>query len=792
MTESDKGIDWSKTTFEGSRREQLRRWQALSLRQRLEALDRLSEQAEQVKARRSRPSEAASVREPSGTYAADPERNEIVLHGCTPTPLASYLKALAVLRLVAEQAGDPDATGCWRNDAFVIHTRLNRDELVQYFLGNYKPTPLIAPWNGGSGFFPKDSKEGIEPLEATSSDRFSDYRAAIECARKIIDHFSLQESPKHELKRSFLEVLRSRAPDGLLRWMDAAVILSDDDPRYPPLLGTGGNDGRLDFTNNFMQRLSEVFDVATGGPKSDAVDLLQAALFGSPTSSLAGSAIGQFAPGNAGGPNASSGFEGEARINPWDFILMLEGAVQFAASAVRRLESSSAALLSAPFTVRSRGGTVGNTAASDDAEARGEIWMPLWIKPFTVAELCALLSEGRAALGARPVQDGLEFARAMAKLGVDRGIADFQRYGFLMRSGKAFLATPLARVPVRRNPQADLIDDLDRNDWLSRVQRLGRDDKSPNAFRALVNQLDAALFAMARRVDRHAVELVLRLIGRIEVLATRSPRVREQIMPVPRLPPGWLLRSDDGSAEFQIASALAGLSLCTAVEGKRIELGLRPHLVPVRPDERDWDENSALVSWGDGTLERNLAQLLHRRRLEAVRLGAEGELLASRAGAALEGVKRFLEGDTDDRRISELAHGLACVERREPDTPKSDSPIALPPAYALLKPFFTGESMLRELDWLPRDRSLRLPAEIQTRLAADDVQAALHPAWQHLRALGIELPGRAPPCYPRRGDGPRLLAALVIPLTFGETRRLLNRLDLEPEAELESTTETAV
>jgi CRISPR-associated protein Csx17 len=45
MSESDKTIDWSKTTFEGSRREQLRRWHALSLRERLEALDRLSDLA---------------------------------------------------------------------------------------------------------------------------------------------------------------------------------------------------------------------------------------------------------------------------------------------------------------------------------------------------------------------------------------------------------------------------------------------------------------------------------------------------------------------------------------------------------------------------------------------------------------------------------------------------------------------------------------------------------------------------------------------------------------------------
>ena len=41
--------------------------------------------------------------------------HELTLRGCTPTPLSSYLKALAVLRLVAEAGtdggGDPEATG---------------------------------------------------------------------------------------------------------------------------------------------------------------------------------------------------------------------------------------------------------------------------------------------------------------------------------------------------------------------------------------------------------------------------------------------------------------------------------------------------------------------------------------------------------------------------------------------------------------------------------------------------------------------------------------------------------
>lgn len=47
MTDEDE-IDWSITTWEGSRREQVRRWRQLSVRQRLEALDEMTELAEQL------------------------------------------------------------------------------------------------------------------------------------------------------------------------------------------------------------------------------------------------------------------------------------------------------------------------------------------------------------------------------------------------------------------------------------------------------------------------------------------------------------------------------------------------------------------------------------------------------------------------------------------------------------------------------------------------------------------------------------------------------------------------
>ena len=46
MTDSDTKIDWSLTTWEGSRRAQLRRWCKLSLRERLRAVEDMADLAQ--------------------------------------------------------------------------------------------------------------------------------------------------------------------------------------------------------------------------------------------------------------------------------------------------------------------------------------------------------------------------------------------------------------------------------------------------------------------------------------------------------------------------------------------------------------------------------------------------------------------------------------------------------------------------------------------------------------------------------------------------------------------------
>lgn len=252
-----------------------------------------------------------------------------ILAGCAPVPLAGYLKALGVFRLVATQA-DPEARAYWMDDRLVLRTRLARRDLIDFFAMEYRPTPVVAPWNGGSGFWPKDNREGLDWIRASADDRLQGYRAAIEACRNAIEDEKLTSAPKGELKAHFVRTLRGVLGDDACNWLDAAVVLAAAELRFPPLLGTGGNDGRLDFSNNFMRRLRSVF----GGEASRS--LLNASLFGEPSLGSEPGAVGQFAPGSAGGVNAGIGFESDSWVNAWDFVLNLEGALVFGSAAARR------------------------------------------------------------------------------------------------------------------------------------------------------------------------------------------------------------------------------------------------------------------------------------------------------------------------------------------------------------------------------------------------------------------------------------------------------------------------
>src|SRR5690554_5845730 len=132
----------------------------------------------------------------------------IALTGCKPSPLAHYLKALAILRLVAEQA-DSSARGYWKDDQFHLVSRLSKPDLVAFFLNDYQFSPVIAPWNGGSGFNPNDNTTAIDAIILGESARHSLYRDTIFSAQTILENLSITEKVASDQKPELLSACRA-------------------------------------------------------------------------------------------------------------------------------------------------------------------------------------------------------------------------------------------------------------------------------------------------------------------------------------------------------------------------------------------------------------------------------------------------------------------------------------------------------------------------------------------------------------------------------------------------------
>ncbi|NLG69501.1 MAG: type I-U CRISPR-associated protein Csx17 [Firmicutes bacterium] len=731
---------------------------------------------------------------------------EVELAGCRPDPLLSYLKALGVLRLVAEQA-DPQVRARWLQGTLALDTRLDRRDLVRFFIDEYRPTPLIGCWNGGSGFFPSDAKAGIEAIESSTVPRLALYRRVIALARATLDALGLQVKPDRGRKAEILAALRTSLPDEAVEWLDAAYVLTEEAPRYPPLLGTGAIDGRLEFTNNFMQRLCAVLpELGADLRRSEA--WLEAALFARTGVPLLEASVGQFHPGGVGGPNATQGVEGESLVNPWELVLGLEGTLLLAGGAARRYTADldpGNPRPAFPFTVQTSpvGYPTSSPAEYEGDAVRAEIWLPVWHRAASYREVSQLLTEGRITWAGRQARTGADVVRAIVSLGVDRGIAGFWRFGFLRRSGRAYLAAPLGYYRVTQHEGGTLLADLDRGGWLERLRRAATRERVPTAIRRALQAIEEAIVDYAGTPSeserRRALQRLLVAVWQAEVTVARSRQFRESsgLSPFPGVSPRWLPFLDDGSTAFRLAKSIAAVgsrrpSDATLETERAQRLGpKRAHLEPVelQADGRwVWRDGSPRVVGRRGSLERQLLELLYRRVMESTILLLPYPDIDSVEPCSLADIGAYLQGRVDDRELEQLIGGLSLVRwdqaapasgrgsGLEPRTHLAASRAStLPWAYALFKllflpwPIARGGRRLRpegavggfQMEPVP----VRPDPSVLLRLMAGDVAAAVRQAQLRLRAAGLEPPR---PTYEDsaawQDTAVRIGAALLLPV----------------------------
>jgi CRISPR-associated protein Csx17 len=764
---------------------------------------------------------ATSVDETSAGYRRDRSGNELVLTGCTPVPLASYLKALGILRLVAEQA-DSSVRVSWRADQLVLHSSLDAGGLRNFLLWKYRPTPIISPWNGRAGFLEgeeasESQRKGaviVRNLIASRGSRLSGYRSVLcqirdlpaitelnavraqvkrlekaKKAERLHDPEELKAAKAKEkyLKNQLLVRLRSELGDDFLQWIDACLALTDEDSATAPLLGSGGNEGSMDYSVNHLVALDQLIDRQTDEPTTAALSSIDEALFGNASVIETHANPGFLSPYGVGGANMSTGYNGEVTENAWNVVLMLEGALLFAASTTRRLQDQGSAYLSFPFVMEAvRSGHGGVSIAES---ARSELWAPIWPDPLSLTELRSMLSEARATVGRRRAKNGLDMARSLAGLGVDRGIQSFQRYGFFERRGQGYyVAALLERREVRRSTATDLLNDLDTGYWLEKFRGLARKKNASQTEKSLVRRLEDQIFQLTASGNPAAdLERLLMLLGDIELYLARSREARKACHPVPMLSPAWLTAADDGSPEMALAAALAGLH--ARGHGDRDwRLPMRAHLSPIRPGSRlAWDaEAERDVLWQpNSNLSDNLAAALHRRLLVAERAELPDKPLRAARRAGLADIADWLAGGIDEARLAALLPGLMLVRLPAGTSPRGEREAPLPAAYRLLKPLFATDEQLHRAGLLPAGRSLPLPAAIVRRLETGDVAGAVEHAERRLRAAGIRV------AQARVGtagiDGRQLLAALTVPIGNKALASLLPQA-LRPKTESEDRT----
>ena len=707
--------------------------------------------------------------------------NTVHLCGCRVEPLLSYLAGLGVVRLVAEQL-NPDVSARWDGDHLVITSNeLDCSGLIEFFAEDYKPTPLIAPWNGRGGF--QDGKQRlsekiVKKVECSDSERLGPYREAIKVARATWEeargHRLIEDgkvSKKH--KARFIELCRAKFPDEALPWLDASVVLLDDDIAFPLILGgAGGVIGSLDASFTFLKHLDDLgmLDGQVSEPtrrnrrRLDRRSLLQHALFRS-DARLGKGSTGQFDPGGVGGPNSSSTGAAEALANPFSFVLAMEGAIVFASAASRRLSADSrpgARGASMPFTVAATSAGYGSVAVGEDP--RGELWAPLWRDELSYREIRHFVSEGRSQWGRNQARTGVDFVRATATLGVDRSVDEFVRYLISVRNGQNVLAVPIGRFKVsdRVRPAADLLRQLDA--WVARA----RSNKAPTALTAALNALDRAQFAVATFGGARHLQAVLGALAEAEQEASRSPKFRkaQRLDPiVGLLAREWVPLLDDDSAEFRVAVGLASLSdrvssgrpsTAEAVGGSLATL-LRP--VKRAQFGLEWSSGGPRIpNLGRRPLFDLLNDVVGARAALAGSTRSSDEGQDHIAGLPfafdyglsvdLADIGRLLCGQLDEERLGAILAGLLLLEWKGADClAVSDDPVARlhaasRPIYVVLAPFFAGRLPVAPTDAEPnpnRSIGVRPRPEWVGAIRTGTAHTAARSAAQLLRGRGWKL-----------------------------------------------------
>jgi CRISPR-associated protein Csx17 len=686
---------------------------------------------------------------------------------------------------------DPAVRGSFSSAGFILEG-IEQERLLGLLLDDWRPAPIVTPWNNASGFYQSSkgrlAAAAMDAVVTSEAPRFGSLIRVIRKVRELVADAGYQDAPEKEEKAKLLSRLRGVLPDDAVAWIDAVAVVDEGDVRMMPVLGSGGNEGVLDYSGLFLRSL---VDVALGDRERSA-RLLRSALFGDSVSELPERPAGQFDPGTAGGFNTGPGFEfKDLPNNPWTFVLLVEGALVWASGIASRQQGAASGYRFAvsPFTVRHRAAGYGSAGYDDDdpQRVRAEVWMPVWRRPTGLAEITRFIAEGRVEVRERNREpkravDSLDFAEAVTSLGVDRGVDHFVRYAFVKRRGESYIALPAGVLDVRYRRDVDLLPRLDAEMAIIDrfLARFPGEQGPPAHLLSLRRAIDDARFEVAERGGFDPMTRVIRAIGALEMNIARRDPSKDPRLPRPLggLGSEWV-EACGHEVEVRLAAALASIEP-TGGAGP-----FRSYVAPLSPHEPNrYAPSTRTLVWSGIDVADRIANVLHRRLLD-VRSRSSDEAARGRNptwGArrvSLDDVAMFLApGLVDDRALEELMFGFTWVKHSR-SVARQNASVSSPPlprSYALLKLLFLPHAIARGREPI---RLVPDPA-IVPLLRGGSITEAVEIARRQLAAKGLR-PRRVVENGPSDSSfGRRLAAALLFPvsqITALEDRALLPRRD---------------
>lgn len=707
--------------------------------------------------------------------------------GLSPDSLGNYLASLGLLRLLVRKW--PSVRMAWHDDVLhVIGGPPVLDDLLEQILA-IATSRAWTPYERGWADAQKQS------TMAKSGHRLALWQAGAD--------------------EQELEMLAAHA-------VPAARV------SFNPLLGSGGNAGKRDFALGWKQAVDAL---AKSGPDtkmraskkakknatiseaaipSDTAHKraeLEALLLGKPTAWMLEklNAASWFGGGANKLYNSGQKPSREGRLSPWAMAFACEGLAFLAGAASRRLGARARSVGAFPFVTHAPAPAVAGEAGRN----LGEVWAPLWERPMTTPEVCALFARGRAEVRGRGALTPSAFATAIMRRGVDAGITEFRRFT-LGRTTSANTFEPrfegAFRLPARGNagPRSTssatsatvVATALER--VLGLIERLPPDRKVGQRWRVsgLRGPLEAAALRLAAapyssEAARAVLDAAVDSLVRVDRNRTfREARVSWQPLPIEWLPS--LFADEPPELEARLALALvsafpSSLPFTMYRFGVEWSNGCFEH--PDRAPAR-W-------IWGPGDLPRVLSVVLARRTLdwESTRKGQRRDEDPVRVlmPATCRHISRWLDGAADEQLLARWISRLSLFDwRRVPHDVRvlaqsSAAPSGVNGALCLLglfQPLFDRHPVLvrgaAQEDRLDPKRGARTPAAARTLLGllrAGDLDAAVRLASSRYATAGTFLARTDAPWGV--GEPERFLASILFTIPDCE-RAALNERWLRP------------